>query len=194
MTRRQLLALRGSAASAVATLGAALSHSWAGGHLPPAILVVAMAVLLAAPGMALMGARPRPVRIGITVPVLQAAFHAVFTLLGAPAAGAGVVGGHDHHHGAAGHLLSAAGYAGSLDAGMIAAHAAAAVVTVAILLYGERAVLAVRAWAADWVGARAVVPRPVTRVRLRIVRSSRVLRARLEVASAGPRGPPLPCV
>ncbi|MGO1769185.1 MAG: hypothetical protein ACTHZX_04450 [Microbacterium sp.] len=193
MTRRQLLALRGSAASAVATLVAALSHSWAGGHLPPALLVVGMAVLLAVPGMALMGARPRPVRIGITVPVLQAAFHAVFTLLGAPVAGEGIAGGHDHH-GAGAHLLAGAGRAESLDAGMIAAHAVAAIVTVAILLHGERAVLAVRAWAADWAGARTIVPRPRPRLRLRVARSSLVLRARLEAASARSRGPPLPCV
>lgn len=191
MTTRQLLAVRGSAASAVATLVAALSHSWAGGALPAPLLVVGMAALLVFPGMALMGARPRPLRIALTVPALQAMFHAAFTALGGPVEGAHVVDG--HHHADAWQALVGHGTTSSIGVGMIAAHIAAAFVTVALLAYGERAVLAVLGWASGWVRARAglptvlVVPPAPAPARCTVP----VLLSRLGGLTAAPRGPPL---
>ncbi|WP_105565950.1 hypothetical protein [Microbacterium halophytorum] len=190
MTKRQLLALRGSAASAVATLVAALSHSWAGGDLPAPLLVGGMAALLVFPGMALMGARPKLRRIALTVPALQLMFHLAFTALGSPVEGASVVGG--HHHADAWQPLTGHASAVTVDAGMLAAHIAAAVVTVAILAYGERAILTLLGWASGWIRSRAVAPAiaapfapaPIAGV-------VRTLRSRLGALAAAPRGPPL---
>ena len=198
MTNRQRLALRGSAASAAATLVAALSHSWAGGDLPSPLLILGMAVLLVFPGMVLMGGRRRAWRIVLTVPLLQAAFHTAFAALGSPVegTGSGAVTGHHHHH--AGHgaweLIASSGAAAPLDGPMIAAHAAAAVVTIALLTHGERAIAAVIGWASDWVRSRAValpavpVAGPVAHRRP----APRALRTRLGGALPCPRGPPLP--
>ncbi|MGO1410984.1 hypothetical protein [Microbacterium sp.] len=194
MTARQLLALRGGAASVVATFVAALSHSWAGGALPAPLLIVGMAVLLVFPGMALMGRRPRVRRIAVTVPVLQGIFHGAFSVLGAPVSGTRAIGGHHHDHAGAWELLAGTGAAAQIDAAMLAAHAAAAVVTFAMLAYGERAVLMVRAWVSGWARSRVVVPGWPTRPRVSVVASSRVLRSRLGDRIACPRGPPVPAV
>lgn len=187
MTKRQTLALRGAAASAVATLVAALSHAWAGGQLPAPGLVIGMAVLLVAPGMALMGSRPRRGRIAASVLVLQGLFHGVFSLLGAPVVGERTVGG--HHHGAASGAEIVSGWdavvgdasaVSAIGGGMLLAHALAAAVTFVVLAYAERAILGVLAWAADWVRARAgspfspVIPRAVapSEVRAPVARSA----------------------
>lgn len=190
MTNRQLLALRGSAASAVATLVAALSHSWAGGDLPAPLLVAGMAAVLVFPGMALMGARPRPWRLALAVPALQAMFHVAFTALGSPVEGAGIVGG--HHHADAWQALAGHASAVPVDGGMLAAHVAAAAATIAILAYGERAILTLLGWASGWIRSRAEAPEtavpfapdPMAGV-------IRTLRSRLGALAAAPRGPPL---
>lgn len=195
MTKRQQLALRGSAASAVATLVAALSHSWAGGDLPAPLLIVGMAALLAPPAMALMGGRRSAWRIAIAVPLLQAAFHTAFAVLGSPVEGAGTVAGHHDHTGhAAWELLAGTTSAAPVDEAMLLAHAAAAVVTVVLLVYGERAIAAVAGWASGWVRSRvaALAAPPALTRRLPRRPAPRAPRTRLGGSLPCPRGPPLP--
>lgn len=143
MTTRQRFAARGAAASAVATLVAAISHTAGGGAAPAALLVVAMAAILVFPAALLMGRSPGPVRIAVTTLVAQAAFHGAFDALGGPVAGGAIAG---HHHGAVA-IASGAGHAvGGEDPAMLVAHVVAAGVTFGILAYGDRAIARGAAW------------------------------------------------
>ncbi|WP_051172665.1 hypothetical protein [Microbacterium indicum] len=164
---------------------AAISHTVGGGAPPAPLLVVGMAAVLVFPAMALMGSRPRPFRIAATTLAAQGAFHAAFLALGAPVAGGPFVAGHHHHDMV---LPLAVSHA---DGGMWGAHVVAAAVTIAILTFGERAVLR----ALSWVVARSAVRVPAPRVVRfpRILATGPVLAAPRTRAAAlvGPRGPPL---
>lgn len=195
MTTRQRHALRGAAWSSIATLVAATSHTVAGGPAPAMLLVVAMAVLLTPVTAVLAGARPGLGRLAAAVAVGQAAFHAVFQLLGAPTGQGAAIGGPHAHHGAALLLRSAAVDAGARteDAGMYLAHAVAAALTVALLWRGEQAVRAI-ARATVSLLRRARAPRlPVSARPPRAVAATPPPAAASALLSAAPRrGPPVP--
>ncbi|WP_162621793.1 hypothetical protein [Microbacterium suaedae] len=187
MTRRQRLAARGASASAVATLLAAVSHTLGGGAAPAPTIVLGMLVLLIGPAALLMGSHPRLPRIAATTAAAQAAFHGVFAMLGAPHAGSVVDGGHRH-----GVPISVAPTtAGSDDAPMLAAHVVAALVTIAILGYGERAIRHGTSWVRA--AARALVPDGSfpTVPRVLALPAPRIRRLTRVVAANGVRGPPL---
>lgn len=155
MTNRQLRLLRASAASAVATVVAAVSHTFAGGAAPHPLLVVSVAVFLLPLAAVLIGIRPSRARTMLTVLVSQALFHALFQLLGAPTSAApGPSGGHTHQLPALGPLIPAA----LPDAAMLAGHLLAAAVTVALFWRGESTVRTIASW------VRALLRRPVRAV------------------------------
>lgn len=142
MTTRQLRLLRAASASSVATLLAAVSHTFAGGAAPHPLLVVSVAVLLLPSAALLIGARASKTRVALTVLVSQAAFHIVFQLLGAPT-GSIIASGHHHELLPLGPVSLAA----VPDLAMIAGHVSAAVATTALLWHGESLVRMI----ADWV-------------------------------------------
>ncbi|WP_144877335.1 hypothetical protein [Microbacterium sp. 1.5R] len=143
MTTRQLRLLRAASASAVATLLAAVSHTVAGGAAPHPLLILAVAVLLVPVAAGLIGIRHSRTRVAATVLVSQVAFHAVFQALGAPTAGAPVLG-HTHHLDLG--SLGPATPAAAPDLAMLAAHVLAAVGTTAVLWHGESAIRLIAAW------------------------------------------------
>ena len=189
MTGRQRLVVRGSLASAVATLLAAISHTHGGGAPPAPTIVIGMAALLVLPAGVLMGGTRPPHRAGTgrrlgriaaTTAVAQLAFHGIFSVLGSPEAGTAVAS--SHQHGALAHTVAA-------SAGSAAVHSPIA--TVAILAYGEGVLL--RGW--DWVRAslRALVSTRTFPDVPRVV-ANRVPRIRLTPVAApatGVRGPPV---
>lgn len=123
---------RGCTATAVATLIAATAHTLSGGGAPPFWLLVA-ATLLAAPlAVWLVGRTPALWRTATAVAASQALLHTAFAAIGtdAPASAA------RHDHGAV--VLGAGSAVAALDPGMVAGHALAALVTTALLAWGER--------------------------------------------------------
>lgn len=141
MTTRQLRLLRAASASSVATLLAAVSHTFAGGAAPHPLLVLSAAVLLLPLAAVLIGARVSKPRVALTVLVSQAAFHVVFQLLGAPTDSAVAIG---HQHGML--PLGPVSMAAVPDLAMIAGHVLAAVATTALLWHGESLVRVIAGW------------------------------------------------
>ena len=134
--RRAAFVRRGAISSAITTTVAAVSHTVGGGPAPAPSIVLGMIVLLVVPSALLLGTpkRGRGIsRIALTTLVAQLAFHLAFTVLGAPVEGTPVIGGHQH-----GAPLDLGGGSVHIESpGMLAAHAAAALATIAILAYGE---------------------------------------------------------
>ncbi|CAN5584856.1 hypothetical protein BH10ACT7_BH10ACT7_19830 [soil metagenome] len=123
MNSRWARVARGWAAAAFATFAAALSHALAGGSVPtPFAMLVALVIsgaictLLTGRGLSLW-------RLALSVAASQALFHGLFVSLGSP-----VPVGHEHAFAVAG-----------VDehATMWAAHAVAAVITIAAFRYAE---------------------------------------------------------
>lgn len=138
MTPRHLRTLRGAAAAWVATVVAATSHTLAGGGAPAPALVGVIGILAWPVGIALVGRRLSPGRVGSAVVAAQLLFHTAFAATAGVASEAGPAGvsGHAHHT-----ALVAAGTgpaAFAVDAPMAIGHLLAAAVTVAGLYYGER--------------------------------------------------------
>ncbi|WP_439594285.1 hypothetical protein [Microbacterium sp.] len=130
MTSRQLRALRGTAAAAVAVWTASVSHTFGGGDAPSPWIVVVVTVLAAPFAVLLAGRSLSLLRISITVVLAQLLLHVTFALTAGldPAAGG-------HVHGAA-HALG-----GTLDLVpdpvMTGAHVIAAIVTILVIARGE---------------------------------------------------------
>ncbi|GAA4139928.1 hypothetical protein [Leifsonia shinshuensis] len=183
MSARGSRVVRGFAAAGVATLVAALFHMAGGGQAPSALALTLSLVFSSLASIVLVGRRVALWRLALAVPVSQFLFHALFTL--SPSATFSGMPADGHLH-AGMHLTlvpgSAVASAGMAPAGMIAgptflgedagmwlAHAAAAALTIAVLLRGERTLLAVARFAffrltrfADRVAA--VAPAPLRRV------------------------------
>lgn len=193
---------RGLASSVVTTMLAAISHTVAGGPAPaPSIvlgmivlLIVPSALLLQAPAPRIRGRAPRVgrrvgglARIALTTVVAQLAFHGAFSALGSPIAGEPVIGG--HHHGALPEAVAAHAHAGG--PAMLASHAVAALVTIAILAYGENVIRRGAGWirraarAAAPLAPLPLFPRILVPVRPRI----RAIDA--WIPAVGLRGPPV---
>lgn len=191
MSIRQLRLLRGASASTVATMIAALSHTFGGGSLPHPLLMLAVSVLLTPLAALLVGARVRLPGLAAAVTATQVVFHGVFELVGGITPSGLALGG--HHHGTV--VIDAApGVADpsllNSSPGMLAAHAAAAVLTALLLWRGELLVRTI----ARWVRALLRRPQPVPSLggSTRVPVSRMVPRAatRLLDGCAWRRGPP----
>lgn len=141
MTVRQLRAVRGGAATAIAVLLGAVSHTYGGGSAPPPLLLAAVA-LLAWPFATLLAAR-RLGRVGVAVAsvVAQALLHTAFAVTAgsAPAASG-------HVHGA---IVLTGGPSLALalpDAPMLVCHGIAVVAAILAIGFGERMLRAVARW------------------------------------------------
>lgn len=190
MSTRQLRLLRGAAASTVATMIAATSHTIGGGALPHPLLMLAVSVLLTPVAALLVGARVRLPGLAAAVTATQVIFHGLFEIIGGITSTDLALGGHQHgaivlpvDPGVADPSLLTA------SPGMLAAHAAAAVVTVVLLRHGELLVQAI----ARWVRALLRTPHPApshSDAQVPVLRT--VLRAasRLLDDCAWRRGPP----
>lgn len=197
-------ALRGLIAASIATFIALLSHVAAGGAMPgwigialPWLLSVMVCTLLAGRALSF-------VRLSLSVIASQALFHVLFIFGFVTRSGAASAAQSAHaHHAAPGSMtlpaiapLPADALLG--DTAMWISHAIAAIVTIAALYRGERALLGLReiastiaAWAVRTLGI-IVLPVPQRPVRLRATRLS------LRTPGSGParsplqrRGPPL---
>jgi hypothetical protein len=122
---------------------AAVAHTLAGGGAPSPLFCVVAAALATPVAMLVAGPRARAWRTAAAVAASQAVFHGAFTLLGDLGRWEASSSGHLH----TAHLpLASPENIAPLDASMIAAHAAAALVSALVVLRGERAVVAVWRW------------------------------------------------
>jgi hypothetical protein len=141
--------VRGAAASATATLLAAVSHTIGGGQPPSALLMLSTTVLLAPLAAFLVGRTTRMVSVAGAVTVTQAVFHLLFAFVGQLPV-AGILPG-SHVHGALTLADPARASAPPMHAShsaavMLLAHICAAVVTTALLWRGELMLRAIRRW------------------------------------------------
>lgn len=135
MRGRRVRALRGTAAAAIAVLFASTAHTLSGGEAPPFWLVAAVTILATPVCIALVGRRRSVPRLAAAALVAQVALHTAFAAIGsaAPVAGA------DHHH----DVMLMTGPITGAGATMTGGHAAAALVTILILAWGEQALAAI---------------------------------------------------
>lgn len=195
MSPRAARLLRGTLLGTVATLLAALSHSWAGGAVPAPLALVLGGMFACLVGTMAVGrrtaARRMPlVRTAVAVAIGQLAFHLGFSLLGG---GGQVLAREGHHHEAIVAIVSDPDAAVARGgAAMWLAHLAAGVLTVLYLRRLEARVWLLLARAA--VRAFRVL---AVRVAIRAVRAPRIVFA-LRAPHGAPlhgavarRGPPL---
>jgi hypothetical protein len=184
--------MRGGAVGGFATALAALSHTVAGGGTPSTLALVVGAVFGGMLGTFALSAHPSLVRLAIAVGGTQLAFHVVFSTLGTAAVAASDAG----HHAASAMTLTPAAHAHVNTPLMLLSHAAAGLLTLALLRGAERA-----AWRLLTEFARLVVSSfraptalPVTVPPARAPLSSphpARLASRLLISAASRRGPPL---
>ena len=198
MTSRAARLARGWVVGGFATLIAALSHSVGGGDIPSPLAILVGLVFAGLLGTAVTARRPSLPRVAIVVGVSQLAFHAVFSLLGTPAAdaasSAGSMAGMDHGSMTT-LVVSGVTHAGHpAGAAMWFAHAVAALATLLFLARAERAfwgllVLFARSVLAVFRGVPVVgVPRPS---RVAVQPELRPVAALLLASALSRRGPPL---
>jgi len=160
---RQQRTLRGTAAAFIATLVSATAHTRAGGGAGSPLLLAAVVVLASPVAIALVGRRRSAARLALAVATSQVLFHAAFAIT-FPVAGAAPPPAISHAHGPQLTQLASVSvphHAALIpDAPMLAAHAIAAGVTVALLARGERMLRTIAR------GIRELVARPVTLVPL----------------------------
>lgn len=138
MTPRASRLLRGTLLGSVATLLAALSHTWAGGVVPDPLALALGAVFASAVGTIAVGRRGSLARTATAVAIGQLAFHLAFSLLGS---GASVVVHAGHHASVAAIVADPSAAVARGGAWMWLGHVAAGVLTVLYLRHLER-----RAW------------------------------------------------
>lgn len=165
--------MRGAWFAAFATLLAAASHMLVGGNTPAPVALVATAIVVLPLCVALAGRERSLWRTSLAVALSQGLFHWSFGAIGAVTAQGSVVSGSGFAAAAsphADHLGSLGQFVPMIDspgAGwlMLAAHAVAALVTVAMLRFGEDALLRIREALAS-LGAQLVGKLPALSVAL----------------------------
>ncbi|MFV0460801.1 MAG: hypothetical protein ACK5MT_18755 [Actinomycetales bacterium] len=175
---RRLRAARGIGAATCATALALFSHLLGGGQVPHWLGVVVPWMLSAPVCVALAGRRVGLLRLSASVGISQLLFHLLFVLGSqAPAVTGSTMTaaphGHLHAVGATGAanaaVLAPPGGSGHADPAMWCWHAVAAVLTIAAVYRGERALSRLReftSWLCRWwlpalVCALVLVPDPV---------------------------------
>lgn len=189
MNARQLRLLRAAAVSSVATLLAALSHTFGGGAAPHPLLILAVATLLTPLSALLVGTRQSRGRVAAAVFVAQGAFHLLFQALGSPT-GADTVGAVGHAHHLDLDLLGPATAETSLTTMMLFAHVAAAALTTLLVWHSEALVRSVVRWVEAML-QRAAAVAPAEHPRPPRLRSTLLPSFDAAVLAAVPRrGPP----
>jgi hypothetical protein len=200
--RAQRLA-RGWIVGLVATTMAAVSHALAGGYRPGLLSFGIALVFAGLLGTAVMGRRPSLLRLSVAVGLSQLAFHLLFSTLGAgatvgaaaagsPAPSLGGMADMSAMDAASPSALVGSAHDHLADPAMWMAHALAAVLTIVFLRDAELAVWGMlsRVVARATVFVVPVLASPAV-ARPAGLPSVRPLAARILVASASRRGPPL---
>jgi len=199
--------LRGLRAVSLGVVGfilALTAHAAAGGSVPGPAVLFLVAGLIGLAAVLLTGARLSPVRVGISLGVMQVVLHEVFGWLGSPsncltAAMSAPAGGPRGHSRpildcASGMASSGMGHTSILGAmPMVVAHVVATAVMAGLLAYGEKALW----FLADWVRPPRWLPvRPpeLPARRVESARAPRMLRVRFARGGVGRRGPPSQCL
>lgn len=144
---RGLRVVRGSAAAGVAVLFASTAHTLSGGEAPAPWLVAAVTILAAPLCILLVGRRLSPAGLSAAVVSAQAALHGAFSAVGSaapggPASALGAPGGHHHPMPALAALPTIDAVTGAM-AVMTAGHGIAAALTIGVLAWGERLLVAI---------------------------------------------------
>ena len=205
LSSRQIRVMRGAVAASMATFVALLSHVVGGGEVPGLLGIVVPLIFSVLVCAALAGRCLSLWRLSISVALSQVLFHVLF-VLGTPGTGVQPATMHSGHgmHGELAMLpiTQASGHAAHTlhgDVTMWFWHGVAAVVTVAVLHRGERAVLRLGdlatqmvAWMRErFTAADAPLP-PLPDVRsLAADWSTGALSDAPELSPWRPRGPPL---
>ena len=198
MSSRWARVARGFLVAVFSVFVAMLSHLAGGGSLPGAVglgIAIAFATLAS---VAVVGKRLNPLRLTLAVAVSQFAFHLLFSVGSSPTAQFSQAG----HHGAVSMITGPASDGTQMnhdDAAMWASHAVAAVLTIAFLWRGERAVWKLLSTASQrlfvvLIGALVVLPvRPIAATLAAVPESIRPLRDDLGIvlSSLRHRGPPV---
>ncbi|MFT3798583.1 hypothetical protein [Microbacterium sp.] len=179
---RRTRALRGVAAASIATMLAATAHTLSGGGAPPPWLVLAVTALTAPLAVALVGRRRSIVRLAAVVAVAQGGLHLAFAAVGPAELGA--IG---HVHGGA--VLEATAALPGADP-MTIGHATAAIVTTAILAWGERMLAALAHGIVRLLG-RMPAPTPPPSFTAPATARLDVVPVRVPLLSLTRRGPPV---
>lgn len=194
MTSRQLRLLRGSAASSIATVTAAVSHTLGGGAPPHPLLVIALSVFLTPIAALLVGRTLHVVKLSAAVLLSQAVFHVLFSALGATLTPGIATGGHHHTLTLPAATLPTGGSALATvapDAAMLGAHLIAGILTIALLWRGEQMLRGI----AHWVRAalRVRMPRALAEFLLPVPLSATARRfvSTIRAGDLTLRGPPL---
>jgi hypothetical protein len=152
--------------------------------------MLTVSVLLTPLAALLVGARVRLPRLAAAVTATQVVFHGVFELVGGITPTGLALGG--HQHGAI--VLSMPGAADpsllTASPGMLAAHAAATVVTVMLLRRGELLVQTIARWVRALLRTPQPVPSHADDARVPVSRSVPRAASRLLDDCAWRRGPP----
>ena len=190
MTTRAARAARGTVAAAVSLFVALCSHALAGGGMPGVAGIALCAAFATLVCIALTGRSLSLPRLAASVVASQFAFHALFSEF---AAGTGpVVPAMDGMHGMAVHATAQPMAHTAMPAWMWLAHAAAALLTIAALRFGERAFWAVVTLVAPR-ALRMLVPTVTPPARPAPPRSPALVIPRLAPLSImRHRGPPVP--
>ncbi|MFU8946803.1 hypothetical protein ACLRGF_08695 [Mycetocola zhadangensis] len=138
---RRIRVLRGLIAATTATFFAAFSHALSGTEVPGLFALVAASVLAMTVCILLASRSLSPVRLALSVVLSQLGYHLLFAFV--PAASGTVIPGTGHHANMVMMVTDAPAHVhASATPVMWLGHAIAAVVTIAVLLHGERAFLA----------------------------------------------------
>jgi len=190
---------RGWVVGVFATATAALSHALGGGTVPSGLALLTGVVFAGLLGTLVAGRTPSLPRLGIAVTGGQLAFHLLFSYLGVPTSAGSMTAssaapmtmGHDQMQIA----VAASGHHHADGPGMWISHGLAALVTLAFLLFAERAVWSLLTKLVGWAVRpfRAVRPLPVRprRAAPLPVLAPSLLASRLFDAAMSWRGPPL---
>jgi hypothetical protein len=201
MAARRARVGRAAAATGIGVLLAAVSHTYGGGDAPAPAIVLAAALLAWPVAVLLSAARLGLAGVAAGAVLSQATLHAAFALAEGAESTAGRVGADPladgHHHAllaggtsTATGAATAAGMGALPDAGMLTAHAVAALVAFLVLGFGRRAVRAILAGVRTAARRTSTLTRPAARILLPTEsRRIRVIRA-LWSRTLQRRGPP----
>lgn len=186
MTSRQLRLVRGAAASSIATIIAAASHTIGGGIAPHPLLIVALSVFLTPIAALIMGSGPSLLRLGAAVLLSQTVFHSLFVALNGTSTPTITSTGHQH-------VLALGSVADAItpDAGMLGAHVIAAAFTIALLWRGESILRAIGRWVRAALRMRTPKPHAAWPVPASITDTARTIIHAFRVGDVSRRGPPV---
>lgn len=185
MTSRQLRLVRGAAASSIATLIAAVSHTIGGGAPPHPLLILALSVFLIPLAALLVGRTPSLSKLSFAVVLSQTTFHVLFVALGATLTSSGIIG-HQHTM-----VLGPLSSGVAPDAGMLGAHVAAAILTIALLWRGERTLRGIARWVRTALRMRVPSLHSVWPLPASCADTARIYISTIRISDVSQRGPPV---